>query len=668
MVEDDETAKMYTYVGPTGVEQPDQTQSKDLMYIYDETGLAGGRGWDTYELYFNSGDLSTLEFGIKFEAATPSHSGEEAFLNAWGYDQANMYIDDLELWEYSANDEIVSSDFSGDNTAWMSSGNKTTFNKAANIPANSTMYQYVTATPFTQYLLTFEAESADLSAGILDISGVKVNNISKISSISGANVKNTAMNKYTVAFTTGNEEAINIAFTNNSSSAAKVDNVKLSVDTVGYSEGVIEKVDFESDRFAINNFSINDPNKETILKCEGEPPFQNEGFKIYTATSATDKNVLNGEKSLKILPQADDEVAHKLWQTWLNFPTKKLNGNYLITFNYKFDNANGGSFYLAGDAKDIYTQEHTIIAQDNKWHKAYFSIDNTEGLIFLKAAIGTIAGNANSAIYIDDITFQLHPSMITEATTRYTYCENLYNRVENNNFEDKITNADWANMPKEYSIVKGDAFTKDKYLKAGVSSKVYTMVVNVDPSQAYYVGISLRGKAGTKGTVSLMSTNVSGNNVLFTDADKTVNSTFTYKGSGDWERQGFKFVTPSNGKLSIVIDTRKGAIDVDNIMIFPIKFKYTYDPNDYFDYKPYDYDDMSNVIINGGVGEQPYYDGDLKVGRDKDPYAAKGNTIVYNPTHTNNTLVNVIVLTLSMFMALAAVTYLIVKNKKKEVK
>ena len=57
--------------------------------------------------------------------------------------------------------------------------------------------------------------------------------------------------------------------------------------------------------------------------------------------------------------------------------------------------------------------------------------------------------------------------MITEATTRYTYCENLYNKVENNNFEDKITSADWSGMPSEYTIASGNAFTEDKYLKAG---------------------------------------------------------------------------------------------------------------------------------------------------------------------------------------------------------
>ena len=45
MAEEDESAKMYTYVGPTGVQVPDESQSKDLMYIYDETGVSGGRGW-----------------------------------------------------------------------------------------------------------------------------------------------------------------------------------------------------------------------------------------------------------------------------------------------------------------------------------------------------------------------------------------------------------------------------------------------------------------------------------------------------------------------------------------------------------------------------------------------------------------------------------------------
>ncbi len=672
MQEEDESAKMYTYIGPMGITQPDTTTNQALMYIYDAAGLGGGRGWDTYELTFNSGELSELEFGIKFEAATPPFSGNEAYLNPWAHDQSNMYIDDLELWEYSANDTIKDADFEGSNKAWLSNGSKTTFiDGVANIPANSTLYQAVTVKPFTQYLLTFEAEAGALEAGAIDVECGGVNSYSIISSIASTSITNTAMNKYTIAFTTGNEEAINIAFTNKDALIAKVDNVSLTVDTVGYSEGVIEKVDFESERFAVNNFLITDPDKEHILKCANEAPFQNEGFEIYTATSANDKNVLSGNKSLKILPQEDTEVAHKLWQTWMNFPAASLKGNYLITFNYRFENAKGGAIYLAGDAKDRYVQEHTIYAQDDKWHTASFSIDNTEGLIYIKAAVGTIAGNAGSAIYIDDIVYQLHPAMITEGTTRYTYCENLYNAVENSNFEDKITSADWSGMPSTYSIAVGGAFTEQKYLKAGVSSTTYTKVVEVDPSAAYYVGVSLRGAKGTKGKVSLMASNVTGNNVLFTDVDKTVNSTFTYKGEGEWERYGFKFVTPSNGKIAIVIDTRNGAIDVDNIMIFPIKFKYTYDPNDYYNYKPYDYTDMSNVIINGGVGEQPYYDGDLTVGRDKDPYAAQekaNNVLIYNPTHSQNPLFNVIALLISVALGLFVVSYLIVKSKKKEVK
>ena len=674
MQEEDETARMYTYVGPTGVTNPDQSQSKDLMYFYDEASVTGGRGWDTYELYFNSGDLSLLEFGLKFEAATPPYSKGESHKNPWGTDQSVMYIDDLEIWEYSAQDEIISADFSGDNTAWLNIGEASSYTGGvANIPANSGIYQSVTVKPFTQYTLTFEAEAKALAAGAIGIDFVGVNSISQISSISATTIANTAMNKYTIAFTTGNEEAINIAFTNNGATVAKVDNISLDVDLVGYSEGIIEKVDFETERFAINNFFIDptpkdNPDVSHILDCANEHPFQNEGFVIYTATSANDQNVLNGNKSLKVLAQADDEAVHKLWQSWMSFPAAKLNGNYLITFNYKFENANGGQLYLAGDAKDNYDQQHTIIAQDNKWHKASFSIDNTLGLIFLKAAIGTIAGNAGSAFYIDDVVFQLHPAMITEASTRYTYCENLYNRVDNNDFEDKITKDDWYGLPNEYKVTKGGAFTEDNYLAAGKSSTVYTRVVEVDPSQAYYVGISLRGAKGTKGVVSLMAADVNGVNKAFTNFEETTNSTFTYDGEGDWVRYGKKFVTPSNGKLAIVIDTRNGAIDVDNIMIFPIKFKYTYDPNDYYDYKPYDYSDMSNAIINGGVGEQPYYDGNLNVGRDKDPYEANGNILIYNPTYTENPVVNIIILTLSMLAGLAVVAYLIVKSKKEEVK
>ena len=56
----------------------------------------------------------------------------------------------------------------------------------------------------------------------------------------------TEFKEYKVAFTTGHDEAVNIAFRNTGTANAFIDDVSVTLDTEGLSQGVIELVDFDT--------------------------------------------------------------------------------------------------------------------------------------------------------------------------------------------------------------------------------------------------------------------------------------------------------------------------------------------------------------------------------------------------------------------------------------
>ena len=643
-------------ITPPGHIQGDS--ATELHIKYRAKAGKGGRGWDYYEIYFNSGNYTELDFLFNFTASEPNKYNPEQ--SPYGYDQHILYFDNFELWEYAGTESVVNPNFNTNADGWgYESGSLNVENKAGAIGQNTTIYQTILTQPLTQYVLTFKAKG-QLDAAVLDLSKTSITNKNLLSSISATQISNTEFKEYKVAFTTGHDEAVNIAFRNTGTANALIDDVSVTLDTEGLSQGVIELVDFETDRFELNNFK-----KDPIVNTNNsEEPDQIEGFEIYTATSANDPNVKSGKKSLKIKAQADEEVQHKFWQAYTCFPVTP-GGNYRVTISYKFDNPEGAAVYLAGDGTGIVKVSTDFAAEDNQWHEAIFdmSVDFRSSYNFIKTVVGTIVGSAKSDVYIDNIKFQLAPVYVSEENTRYTYTENLYNFVKNNSFED---NSYWTGLPSEYKIVKAaDAFTQDKYLKAGKSSKTYVKVIDVEAGADLYAAVSIRGTKGSKSFVGITS-DLNGKNFIL-NKDNEVASKFYYtKEDGEWQRVGIRFFAPSSGKVALVINTQDGALDVDNVMIFKSTYNFHYDPNDYFKYVPYDYTDMSNVIINGGKGKQPYYTGDLNVGRSEDIYEAKTTMGLYNPKAIENNVVKTLIILLSAISSCAAVYALIVKSKKEK--
>lgn len=672
------------WIGPYNID-PRSVSSECLAYYKGPGELKGGPGWTKVELYFKTGiDVSDINFGIRYEVSEPQGGTRAAYQH--GYDMDMLYLDNFELWEYSANETVSNGNFENANDWATFNGSSSISNNTATISGNGgTLSQIVEVQPYTPYKLSFTSGvngSSSLVAGAVDIGSQAVNENNAISNIAYKTI--TKAGKQEICFTTSNEKALLVAFTNKGSGNVSVKDVKLEKDDENISGGVIESIDFETGRFAVSNFHIDD----VIFENPIEQPKQSQAFAIYDKTVSGNQpaNVRSGNRSLKIKKQDDSAAAVKLWQPWSTFAVQN-GGAYQLSLWYKFAEPKG-AFFCTSDTTGQYCSDDVYYAEDTNWHQLKFNISNSQGYEYLRMSLGTIAGSANSDIYIDDIQFNIAPPTVTDQNPRTLYTENLYNVFDNESFEDTFTANDWSDVPSSYSRVKGTdkvpAFTEDYYLLAGKTNKLYTKTVSVTPGDTYYFAASVRSALKSDGT------NVSGNSFIGITTD-TLGTEFMSNNDdqpaslikvtqtdGSWKRYGFKFVAPSNGEVTLVINTAYGDIMIDSIMLFTDKHKYAYDPNDYTDYSiPYDFNDMSNAILGGGAPgvSQPYYKGNLNVGMDDystrwPTYDARGTLLTQNITAFEETTGNGIWVYLTLAASIMAVggaiALSLVRSRRKE--
>ena len=197
--------------------------------------------------------------------------------------------------------------------------------------------------------------------------------------------------------------------------------------------------------------------------------------------------------------------------------------------------------------------------------------------------------------------------MVMEENSKITYCERLYNAVDNESFEKAATAKDWANLPSTAKIVKGNALKGEYFLRAEGGTH-YVLPVTIEPNKEYYFAASIRGSAKTVGTIGI-TLDKTGNEYYLNRDDQIASVVEFDSEETNWKRSGFKFTTDSDVAY-LTIDVKAGVLDIDSVMLFTTDYGYRYDPNDYTNYVPYDYDNLKSAttVINGGFGEQPYYD------------------------------------------------------------
>jgi len=588
------------------VAQPDshQTAKIDSMAIIGENDshlgsastiltqrkiVVANTGWNKIDLYFNSGDNAKLRFILRYSTDMTADN------------VANIFIDNMSLTQYKAGDELVNGDFEAGKTNWVGTGTATTDGTANvfSLAANESIYQSLNVDAFSTYKVSFKAKG-DVTAAALDIAKTELNVKDYISSVSYKDAAGDEWTEYSFDVYSGIHEALNLVFATDDKSAM-IDDVKFTKKQEN-AGAILEKIDFETERFELS--SITDSNI----------------FSIYTATGENDPYVYAGKKSLKFTYNellSNTENAFK--EAWLSYQPGTGN-NFKITVKYKIvDGKSGGFIGIAPEYSGTYGADSGFehMADNEEWKSISFFVNNLTHAVF-KAKIASIMANTAADFYIDDIVISVAPPMVSEENSKVTYCEALYNAIDNEGFESAPSDADWKALPTTAKVVKGEALKGKHFLRVSAGTH-YVLEVPVKAGLEYCFAASVRGTAATVGSIGV--TLDKEGEIYFANRDEEPASIvkFDPEETG-WKRNGFKFTTDGSGIAYVTIDVDSGAMDIDSVMMFTTDYGYRYDPNDYKVYVPYNYENLKSpsTVINGGYGDQPYYDsdGDGEVGEE----------------------------------------------------
>ena len=277
------------------------------------------------------------------------------------------------------------------------------------------------------------------------------------------------------------------------------------------------------------------------------------------------------------------------------------------------------------------------------------------------AAMPNLGGLLESDVYIDDITIEIAAPMVLNENVNTSFCEELYNYVENPSFESAATNSNWgSSLPKGFSIVSGSNALKGSHFMRLAAGSNHTFKFKVEPGKAYTFGISLRGSAGTKGQAALALMGSDGKYIHFSNLAGQTASVIQAKTNNEWVRSGFEVTPDDTGNIYLQLSCSAGTLDVGSVMLFESTYALRYDANDYTVYKNYDYNNLKSAtaLYNGGYGTQPYFRlSDSASQLEKSLWAA------YETLQTGESSVLPAVCVLSATVAFAAALLLILKRK-----
>lgn len=544
--------------------------------------VKGNTGWNKVDLYFNTGSNTSANLVFRYSAETLSN----------GLDR--LYMDNVSLHAYIAEKEIVNGGFDDNKTYWIGNGSIVTEdgNKALSLAADETVYQCMKVEAFTYYTVSFKAKGK-LTAAALDLSKFNITNKNLLNSKSYLDVDGTEWTKYTYNVYSGIHQAMNFAFAADAN-GAMIDDISV-VKNIENANAILEHYDFETDRFDLTALSANSP------------------FSIYTATDENDPNVYSGSKALKFTyDPALAETASILDEAWLSYQTG-IGNNFKISLKYKIVNGqSGGSVNLAPEYSGTYGSDTGLehLALNSDWNTVTFFVNNMNFGV-LKFKIAATLGVTSSDFYVDDIVISVAPPMVIEENSKTTYCERLYNAIDNEGFESPASDNDWKDLPATAKIVKGDALKGSHFLRANAGTK-YVVQFTVNPNTEYYFAASVRGTAKTVGSIGI-TIDLQGKTYYANRDEEPASKVEFDPKETNWKRKGFKFVTTGSDKANICIEVTEGYLDIDSVMLFTSDYAYRYDPNDYTVYVPYDYDNLKSetTVLYGGFGKQPYYTGKI---------------------------------------------------------
>lgn len=538
----------------------------ETIYTAANSYISGDSGWHKIDLYFNTGDATAVNFVLRYQ-------GESQIA-------PKVYMDNVTLYEYYSNNELLNGDMTDTIAPWL--GTATVTDDVMELgDTDAVAYQILKLENRSKYTVTFRAKGEVLAAAS-DVSATAPNMKNLITSASYVKTSGDTFKDYSFEFYTGVHTDVKLMLLS-LSSKAYVDDVKI-VKEASAVAAIVEKVDFETDRFELKH---------------------SPAYEIYTATSSNDANVHSGTKSLRF--KGSEEAASILDEAFLSYGVYKNNG-YRITFYYKAEKGstiklypNYPAVYHAGLFADYCSDvgsEHTV--SDNGWHKLELTFTAVE-TGFLKTVISDIVGKTNGAFYIDDLTIQVSPDLVTDPKSNKGYCSEFYSVIKNGSFEKEISSENWKGLPATATVVSDPklADTGDNFLTLTAGTK-YVLPCSLSAGEVYYFAASVKSINGGKGKVSL-ATDVDPGTVYFLDSNDKAASIIDVDNS-DWKHEAFGFRANASGTTYLIIECTSGAIGIDTVSLCLEKHTYLEDPNRYYARVDFDYDniDPSMIVYNGG--------------------------------------------------------------------
>ena len=550
------------------------------IFAQSTSYLAGDAGWYKVELYFYTGDDTAVNFIIRY-------GGEPKLA-------PTIYMDNVELYEYHSSDKLSNGSMTDTVAPWIGNGELASDNTLKLTGKDATAYQILGLGTHGRYIVKFRAKG-NVFAAASNVSAKIPNIYNALSSESYITGNSDGFKEYSFEFYTGIHKGVAVMFSSLGGDVY-IDDVTVTkiLSPIG---GVIENVDFESDRFALSTHT------------------NYAAYEIYTAKSSDDENVHSGSKSLHFKYDAERaELECILDEAYLSYGVA-YNHNYMLSLYYKYDSntkksvvnlePNYRASYFNGDYGDYSGQigyEHPTTK--GEWKQLRFVFTASDFGV-LKAAIYNIVGKTDADFYVDDIKITVASDLVVDEKTKKAYTTDFYNMFTNPSFEKSAKEGNWVNMPDTMKIVKNPSLadTSDSFLMVSAGTK-YVLPLDLNPSEVYYFGASIRSFNGGKGRIYL-ATLTDPTTFYFTDLENNPKSIIVAD-SADWKHEGFGFRTSPTGETYMVVECTEGSIGIDTVSLTPEKHANEADYNYYRMHIPFDYDniDPSIMVYNGGVEDE----------------------------------------------------------------
>ncbi len=324
------------------------------------------------------------------------------------------------------------------------------------------------------------------------------------------------------------------------------------------------------------------------LECKGETQKSNTVFDIdfeskemgsslsdSTPWSKTDKDSHSGKYSL--LYNGANSVSGSELDFYDSNGVSRIQANLETDSTYRF------SFYFKGTGKyemanigftvqggSSYKNLNDVVygCENDSWNYVEY-VFNTSSVVDYRFTIsGIVLGSAAFKIYVDDIKLEKIIPGITDGMIdpKNITCEEEDNLIPNGTPSLLESDDDW----NEIKGVKVALSENKKIIKLKNGTKgLYELKLN--PGGYYNFAFDYRACEGNSANVGLSFNNDGSSFGADSSYNTSGNSIFAIIGdTNGWNRVGYSFIAPDDGKVYLVLNSISGDIDIDNFTLYSL--------------------------------------------------------------------------------------------------